>query len=80
MGGVEHAEAPVHGVPELLELREHAVVGDPPPVGLLDDGASSQEQPLQPWRGVGGGGAVSLLGFLEEEGDEPADEVTGQSG
>lgn len=40
-GRIQLVVAMVHGLPKLPKLNEHAMVGDPPPINLLDDGASS---------------------------------------
>ena len=39
--GAEQVVASVHAFPHQLELPEHRLVGDAPPVGLRDDGLDS---------------------------------------
>jgi hypothetical protein len=45
--GVKHIMAPVHGVSQHVEPKEHGLVCDVLPHGLIDDNLCPEENPLQ---------------------------------
>jgi len=45
--GVEHIMAPVHGISEQIEPKEHGLVCNVLPHGLIDDNLRPEENPLQ---------------------------------
>jgi hypothetical protein len=45
--GVKHIIAPVHSISEHVQLKEHGLVCDVPPYGLIDDDLCPDYSPLQ---------------------------------
>lgn len=78
--GVQHAISSVHGLRERLELHHHPGVGYVSRVRLLNDGASSHQEMLQPlqhhllllWLCMAQGGLV----LIHQERDETAHKFT----
>jgi len=54
-------------VPQRVELPEHGLVRDVPPLGLLDDGLGSQQQGAQPFQTLSrASGLLSVVPVNEE--------------
>lgn len=70
--GVEHVVASVHVVPQHLELPEHRLVGDLPPLGLLDGGLDSQQKAAQPLQALFRSSGLQPVVPVDEEGYGPA--------
>ena len=72
--------APVHGLPEHLELPKHRLVADVPPLGLLHHGVGPEQHALQPLELVLSFFCLGPLAPLDHHRQGSAQEVTRDRG